>query len=368
MKVLQVINSLLSGGAEKLLVDSIIKYENKGLQVDLLLLYGEKTPFYEYLQSRSNVNIISLGDKSFVYNPMFALRLNKYLKRYDIVHVHLFPSLYWVALANLISLKKHKIVLTEHSSSNKRRNHSFFRTVDRIIYKQFNKIITISNSVNDNLQNHLGSKFTMVHKIYNGIDLEAIRTAKEYDKSELGLDKDTKLVIQVSSFRYPKDQETVIKAISKLPENVNLLLVGDGELRKKCEELSEKLRIQQRVYFLGIRSDVPRLLKTSDIVVLSSHYEGLSLSSVEGMASGKPFIATSSPGLKEVVENAGRLFPIGDVSALVKEISSLLDDSVHYNEIVYSCQKKAKLFDIEIMTDKYIEVYKEIIKNPKQQI
>lgn len=366
MKVLQVINSLLSGGAEKLLVDSIIKYKEKGIQVDLLLLYGKETPFYKYLQSQSDVNIISLGDNSFVYNPMFFLKLNRYLKQYDIVHVHLFPSLYWVAMANIISFKKHKIILTEHSSSNKRRNHILFRTIDRIIYKQFDRIITISNSVNDNLKHHLGSKFTNIHKIYNGIDLWAIEIAEKYDKSELNFDKNIKLIIQVSSFRYPKDQETVIKALSKLPKNVHLLLVGDGELRKKCEELSKNLEIEQRVHFLGIRSDVPRLLKTSDVVVLSSHYEGLSLSSVEGMVSGKPFIASNSPGLKEVVENAGVLFPVGNVSILVEEINKLLNDSVYYDKIVSSCQEKAKLFDIDIMTDKYIEVYNGILKNPKQ--
>ncbi len=73
-----------------------------------------------------------------------------------------------------------------------------------------------------------------------------------------------------------------------LPDNYSLCLIGDGVRRPVCEELVKKLNLERRVIFLGLRNDVPRLLKTSDVVVTSSYWEGFGLATVEGMAAGKP--------------------------------------------------------------------------------
>src|SRR5690606_37044183 len=108
--------------------------------------------------------------------------------------------------------------------------------------------------------------------------------------------------------------------------NYVLLLVGDGMLRKSSEELANKIGVKNRVLFLGIRKDVPRLLKSVDLVVLSSHFEGLSLSSVEGLASGTPFLASDVPGLTEVVENAGVLFENDNMESFVDAVTRLMKD------------------------------------------
>ena len=81
-----------------------------------------------------------------------------------------------------------------------------------------------------------------------------------------------------------------------LPLEVKLVLAGEGVLKKKCQDLVETLKLKERVVFLGLRMDIPQLLKTADVVVLSSKYEGLSLSSIEGLAAGKPFVASDVPG------------------------------------------------------------------------
>lgn len=106
--------------------------------------------------------------------------------------------------------------------------------------------------------------------------------------------------------------------------------------------------------------DVPQLLKTADIIVLSSKYEGLSLSSIEGMASGKPFIASDVPGLKEIVSGAGVLFEQGNAIELAEKINKLLEDKEYYTEIVESCQKRAQEYDIIKMVDKHIQLYESI--------
>ena len=110
------------------------------------------------------------------------------------------------------------------------------------------------------------------------------------------------IVIMVAAFRKQKDQDTLIKAIAKLPqEKFELWLVGDGERREELKKLVVEQNMEDNVKFLGVRSDVANVLKTSDVVVMSSHWEGLSLSNLEGMSVGKPFVASNVDGLREPV-------------------------------------------------------------------
>lgn len=105
------------------------------------------------------------------------------------------------------------------------------------------------------------------------------------------------------------------------------------------------------------RPDVPEILHTADIVVMSSHYEGLSLSSVEGMSVGKPFIASDVDGLHEVVDGYGVLLSHQDAQALADEISHLASDSTYNQQVADSCWQRAQMFDIQKMVDGYLRVY-----------
>lgn len=359
MKILQIITSLNTGGAEKLLIESVPLYQQKGIKVDVMTLNKNETPFKDKLQQVTCGRIIGLTTSS-VYNPMLIFKIIPYLKQYDLVHVHLFPALYWVILAKWISFSVTKVVYTEHSTNNKRRNHFVLKHIDRIIYKGVSKIITIAQEVDQNIKAHLGFQHDKYTMIYNGVDVEKYATAKPLNKNTL-LFEDDFLLIQVASFRYPKDHSTLIKSMINLPEKIKLLLVGDGHLRKDCEQLVIELKLQNRVKFLGLRTDIPELLKTADVVVLSSIYEGLSLSSIEGMSS-RPFVASDVPGLREIVNGYGLLFKPGDFEELSNHILKLYSDEKFYGEIADRCLKRAKDFDIKNMVDCYIELYKTTLK------
>jgi glycosyltransferase involved in cell wall biosynthesis len=360
MKVLQVISSLFMGGAEKLLAESVPLYQSQGLKVDLLLLNGSETSLMKDLKSKTKGRIYSLGNGS-VYNPMHIFKILSYLKKYDILHVHLFPTLYWVAIAKMISLSKVKIIYTEHSTNNRRRKKLVFRVLDKLIYRQYDKIITIADEVDQNLKNHLGFNPSRFELINNGVDVKLFHEAKPYSKKDFFTDDD-KIMIQVSNFRPAKDQITVIKALEYLPKNTKLLLVGEGDLIVVCQDLVKELKLEDRVAFLGVRMDVPRLLKTADIVVMSSIYEGMSLASIEGMASGKAFVASNVPGLREIVNGAGILFEKGNEKQLANEILKLLSDSEYYNLTANKCYQLANEYDIGKMIDSYIRTYNENIK------
>lgn len=359
-RILQVINNLITGGAEKLVSDSILLLQNKGVDVDLLLINGSETPLLEKLRISGSGQVYSLSNGS-IYNPVYILKLMKYLKEYDLVHVHLFPSLYWVALAKLLSRSKTKLVYTEHSTTNRRRKNIFFKIIDKIIYRQYDKIVTISDEVNENLKKHLAIDSSNIKLIYNGIDIRHFRNAKPYSKSRFFGDVDDKFLIQVSSFREQKDQPTLIKSLTLLPDEVKLLLVGDGKSINECKQLAERLNVSNRVKFLGIRMDVPQLLKTADIVVLSSYHEGLSLSSIEGMSSGNPFISSDVPGLRDIVSGAGLLFERGNEKELAALIQRLINDPTYYSVIAERCLRRAKNYEIGRMIDQYVTVYDNVL-------
>ncbi|RZJ52889.1 MAG: hypothetical protein EOO44_10330 [Flavobacterium sp.] len=152
LKVLQILSSLDTGGAEKLITDSVHLYQRKQIKVDVISLRNKKTPFWEILEKTTNGTIIGLTTKS-LYNPFLVFKIIPHLKNYDIVHAHLFPTLYWVVIAKILSFSKIKIVYTEHSTNNRRRDKLVFKFLDRIIYKKIDKIVAITQGVKENLQN-----------------------------------------------------------------------------------------------------------------------------------------------------------------------------------------------------------------------
>lgn len=362
MKVLHVINNLNTGGAEKLLLDTLPIYNKRGITVDLLLLDGTEYPFLKELKKRNCCAVYNLGVES-VYNPLLIFKLIPFFRKYDIIHGHIFPTFYWLALSKIFSFSKTKLVYTEHDTTNRRQKHRLFKIIDRQVYKIYEKIICISDEIKLILKKHTTLNDENFMVVENGVNIAMVKNAKYIAKETIdkNISNIDQLIIQVAAFRQQKDQKTLIKSMSLLPKTIKLLLVGDGELRKINEELVNSLSLEKRVFFLKARMDVPNLLKTADIIVLSSHHEGLSLSAIEAMASGKPFIASDVPGLHKIVNDAGILFQEGNEIELAKYIKKLLEDKNYYEEIALSCQERAENYDIKKMVDNYIKLYKQII-------
>lgn len=362
MKILHIINSLYTGGAEKLIVETLPLYAEEGIVADLLLLNGDNQPLLKDLTERNCCQIFTTGSRS-VYHPKNIMGIIPFFKKYDLIHVHLFPAQYYVVLAKILSGAKTKLVFTEHNGTNRRLDHFLFRIIDKKIYQFYLKTICITAEIKDILSKHTGFPAKRFPVIENGINISEIESAVGYSKNDLhaSLDNEDQLIIQIAAFRDQKDHETLIHAIVLLPQNFKLILVGAGVLKEKYEKLVTALGLVNRVFFLGNRMDVPQLLKTADIIVLSSKYEGLSLSSIEGMASGKPFVASDVLGLKEVVSGAGILFPLGDEKKLAEEILHLSTNADYYASTVEKCMARAKEYDISKMVTEHINLYNEIL-------
>ena len=353
MKILQVITSLRTGGAEKLIVDMVPLYIAQGHQVDVLLFDGMDTPFKKQLQEKG-VTVYELQRGGSVYNPLNLLKLLPYLRKYDIVHTHNTACQLFAAIGSVLCSVT--LVTTEHTTSNRRRDWKWYRSIDRWMYSRYQKVICISDKAQENLLSYLGNVHN-VTTIYNGID--CARFEKAVPHKELRTEGKT-IVTMVAGFRYQKDQDTLIRAMAHLPESVELWLIGDGERRPLLEQLAREQKVDKRVRFWGIRTDIPEMLQTSDIIVMSSHFEGLSLSSIEGMAVGKPFVASDVDGLHEITSDAGVLFPHEDEKALAEIIKKLMTDKEYYQEVADRCLQRAAAYDVQKTVKAYLDVYNNI--------
>jgi glycosyltransferase involved in cell wall biosynthesis len=368
MRVLHIINSLATGGAEKLVLDSLPLYKNKGIVVDLLLFNDLDYPFLQKLKEMDCCKIYVLR-KGSIYSVWNAFRIIPFFKNYDLVHVHLFPAQYFAVFAKIMSGSKTKLIFTEHNWSNRRLENFWFRLIDKHIYKFYSKVVCIAEDTQQVLLKKYNLKRDQLCVIENGVNLENIKLTIGYERKAISenLSVDDKVIIQVAAFRAQKDHKTLIKTLVLLPDHFKLILIGEGETKKDHQELVQRLKLQGRVLFLGIRMDVPELLKTADIAVLSSKYEGLSLSSIEAMASGRPFIASDVPGLRGIVKDAGILIPLGDAHKLAKEILRLASDKRYYDTIVTQCLARAEHYDISTMVDQHISLYEELLKDDQKR-
>jgi len=344
------------GGAERLLVDLLPAIRERGVDVELLLFDGVETPFRNELAERG-FTIHSLGVNNRTLTLGNVMRMSSYIGKYDIVHTHNIACRLCAPIARSLARAHTPLVVTEHNTTCKLRDKWWTRPYDKWTYKQFAAIICVSDQAQANLEAYMGKKQTIT-TIYNGVNVgEFIRPIKDITG------QNDYVITMIAGFRKQKDQDTLIRAMRHLGPHYTLQLVGTGWRQPEVEAVAAEQGVADRVKFLGFRSDIPDILNGSDVIVLSSHWEGLSLSSIEGMASGRPFVASDVDGLREMVGGSGILFPHGDDVALAKEISALCTDPAHFHRVAEQCQAKAKQYDISIMADHYLALYQQLVRN-----
>jgi glycosyltransferase involved in cell wall biosynthesis len=356
MKILHVITSLVTGGAEKLLVDLLPLLSQSGNEVDLLLFYGQRTPFCEELERRG-IKIYSLSNSPGMYKISNLFKLFFYIRKYDVVHTHLTAPQLFASICSLFCSTL--LCTTEHNTTNRRRDWQWYFYLDKWMYSRYKKIVCISDKAETNLREYLRDDSSKIVTIYNGIDTCIYKSAKP-DERFINSKGARIAIVMVSTFRDQKDQDTLIKSMNLLPANYVLWLVGDGERREELERLTDTLKLRNKVIFWGNKTNIPEILKASDVIVMSSHFEGLSLSSIEGMAAGKPFIASDVDGLREVTEDAGILFEHQNEKDLATKIKMIVDDSSLYKEVSRKCCDRSKKYDIHITTERYNMIYNEL--------
>lgn len=353
MRLLHVAASLSVDSIGRLMVDLLPRFRDKGYEVALLVFDGTRTPFYEMLEEKG-ITIYSLGVGGNVYDLRHIWRLRKFLRKFDIVHTHNTACQLFVPIAKILSAAKCRLITTEHNTFNRRRKMWFFKPIDRWMYHRYSNILAISQQAADNLDEYLNGIYP-IDVVENGIDLSQFSG----EPRKWPLVGEETIVTMVAGFRPQKDQDTLVTAMGYMPDNFKLWLIGDGELRKDIEERIHFLKLDDKVTMWGVRSDVPELMEKSHLIVQSSLYEGLSLASVEAMASGAAVMATDVPGHREVVGGAGVLFEPREPRDLAWKMIDVMCDEDVYNKVVEDCLRRAQDYDIDVTADMYHTAYQE---------
>ena len=242
----------------------------------------------------------------------------------------------------------------------------------RFINPFVTKIISVSEAVR--FQTHLQEKVNLkkIVTIYNGIDPDKFCNSKHKNiiKTELKLNGSSPIVSLLSNIRPIKGVEYFIyaasKAIKQFPET-QFIIVGDcvpGQERltyyNKLKSLVKELKLENNLFFVGGRSDIPDVLSAIDISVLSSLSEGFSNTVIESMAAGKPLVVTDVGGNSEAVIHGktGFVVPPKNINKLADAISVLLKDKKLAKSMGEAGRKRAKqLFSTEAMINKIEDLY-----------
>lgn len=359
-KILHANTGLVAGGAERLISDILPLIKARGYDVELLIVEDKGNNIFEDYLVKKDIKIIKLKTNN-KFNLKNFMIIRKIIKKYDIVHTHIFPMQYWVPLATIGMKKKPVLITTEHNTFNRRRRYRWLRYIERFIYSRYDKIISISPEAEESLIEWLKINKNDKYKVIkNGIDLNKFMNAKAINLEKIlntPISKDDKFILMVARFDEQKDHLTVLKAMKELSSNFKLILIGEGELEGNIRKIAKDYKIHKRVFFLGKRNDVPQITKSVDICVLSSKWEGFGLVAIEGMAAGKPVIASKVPGLEKVIGNAGLLFEVGDYVKLASIIKRLLSDRLLYSSFCTKSISHSKEFNINDTIDEYIKIY-----------
>ncbi|MBI1338312.1 MAG: glycosyltransferase [Phycisphaera sp.] len=270
--------------------------------------------------------------------PGVDLRVAKRIRRYqgrlgiDLYHAHQYTPFFYASLSRGV-LGRPPILFTEHG-----RHYPDYRRPKRVIANKFlmrqhDRVTAVATWVKRALVDNEGIRPERIEVILNGIDPErfAVPSAalRQEVRRELDIAPDQPVILQVARFHPVKDHATALRAHAMVVRSIPgalLLLVGEGEERAHIERQALELGVRERVRFLGVRSDVPRIMAAADVFLLSSVSEGISVTLLEAMGCGLPIVATDVGGNGEVVENnvTGLLAPRGDHEGLGEHLVTLL--------------------------------------------
>ncbi len=174
------------------------------------------------------------------------------------------------------------------------------------------------------------TKVQRVFNAYHGPQPDTVASDRTAIRRELGLDPDKHYILTICRLMVWKGVSGILEAIAKQPDNVHLLIAGDGDMEEPWKQLAKDLGIAQRVTFLGNvpHAKIPLYIRAADVFVLNSLYEGLSHTLLEVQALGTPIIASRVCGNPEVVVDgeSGLLVDPRDSGELAGAVRKLLDD------------------------------------------
>jgi len=320
----------------------------------------------EKLELGSNFKIIFLNSPNRFWWNLWALP--NYLRQnpVDIFHTQ-YIAPFWLP-------KNIKLVLTIHDISFnffpkyiKKSDLFFLKTLLPRSIRRADKIITVSQSEQEQIINFYKIQPEKIDFVYNGVDYENF--AKEFSEEEKEKVRQKynlpqKFLLYIGTFQPRKNIPVLIEAIKSL--DIKLILAGNRNVRnfdKKINEVIEKNNFQNKVIFPGWidEEDKPALLQIADCFVFPSLYEGFGIPIVEAMAAGTPVISSNKTSLPEVGKDGALFCDPKNTDEFSKRIYQAIADENLKADIIKRGSEIAKLYSWQKTAEKTLNMYKSLM-------
>jgi len=375
-RILWMIDSLMPGGAEHLLLTILKTIDHEKFDIRVLALQIRRgNPIADELE-RMGISVdLAPSQIRNLRNPIKLLRLFFYIKNLspELIHTQLEHSdILGNVFAKILGIRSVSTLHTLEVAKDLKFAH-FRLKLKWFILKYFcDTIITVSDKTREH---HLRFGRLPENKtitIYNGIQLSRFqspnRTRLDETKRILGLKPNAYVITTVAVLRGPKGIQFMIKALPEIirhEPNLTYLVVGDGIYASELKYLVNELGLQDHVIFTGYRTDIPEILAVSDLFVLPSLGDALPTVLIEALAAEKPIIATKVGGIPEIINDGinGLLVPPADPESLTKACLKYIRDVEFSRSIKVKGAEIAKeRFDIRIQARKLETIYNDLIK------
>lgn len=333
--------------------------EKKGLQLD----YYDKAfsiPFTRSPISKNNIKAYKMLKNLIKEND------------YDVIHCNTpVGGILSRMAAKSVGKKDLKVIYTAHGfhffKGAPKKNWVLFYTLEKYFSKFTDVLITINKEdYNIAKQKFKAKKTEYVPGI--GVDIPKFRDVSVdivEKRKELGVPKDAFLVLSVGEMSVRKNQEVVIKAISKTKkDDIYYVICGVGALEDYLKELAKKEGLEDRFILGGHRRDIQEICKMADVFVFPSLQEGLPVALMEAMASGLPVIASDIRGNVDLIEDGKGGFLVNpyDVDRICDKINFIYNDKSMNESFREFNEEKIKNFGKDVVLSKMEEIYKEVLK------
>jgi glycosyltransferase involved in cell wall biosynthesis len=229
-------------------------------------------------------------------------------------------------------------------------------------------------TVSQNNRKLLCQSFTLsenqIRCIYNGVKLsppieEDLSILRDRVRQELGLPQTSQLAITVGRLDFEKgygDLIPVIPEITRLCPEVRFIWVGEGKHRDALMAQVKEYGIEDKVLFLGYRRDVSRLLRSADLFVFPTHFEGMPLALLEAMAHQVPVVASDIEGVVGIMEHQqqGLLFRVGDRDDLSKTLVWALQHPEQMHQLAQNAKRQVQEFSEDKMVKETLQLLLEL--------
>ena len=363
IRIALIITELHIGGAERCLVELAKRLDRAKYEPTVYSLRPpppqNQAALVEELH-RAGIDVRFLGARSWLSSPRVLISLWRHLRRQrpQIVQSFLFHANFFAAIAGRIAGVS-RVIAGIRVAEPRKWHLQLARWTDRWI----TKYVCVSQAVASFSHTTGGLPLEKLELIPNGIDFHRFASASAVDLRTLGVAPGRRLITFVGRLDSQKGLAWFLPLAPRIFaqfQDHDLLIVGDGPLRQRLEQIVAELNIRPRVHFVGWRPDIPGILAASDVLILPSQWEGMPNVVLEAMAAAKPVIACNVEGVSELLGGLAReqSVPPGDSDAFFNQLALVLNDPARTAEIGEKNRQRAQTeFDLQDMVVKYDRLY-----------